>query len=445
MMTTSGAVGRARGAKAGWRKGPPAVAKGIGGGTSARRKSSLAARAHQFAVSQTAKRSGGVTTHAAASPSYDAPSSVSGGTQLESLSKLSEIVRNSVVIDPAFEDGASFKSASCSSAAAVTSRILLKVLRNPVGLRQYEQPIESALAYIENTQPKEKESLGMVHCSLDKAMVNLGSLLSQQVDGRVSTEVDARFANDKDKIIEQVMYLSKLYDEVGVSNDRILYRIPATWAGIEAAKVLEERNLNTLMTLVCSFAQCVAAAEAGVSVVQLYVGRVRDWYKRHPNAIRNPDGPREDAGFASDVDPGHDLVFRCYNYLHKFHPKTKLMAGDIRTKEDALKIAGCDFIVLPPKIINDLGTTPSTLGYNDGLHAAAGEYPSDVPQALSPASALKSDFNDNCVKGYKDEAQFLQSVGECGRDLLQRSLQRYVDSFEQLEPYFTKIAGMRTN
>ena len=70
---------------------------------------------------------------------------------------------------------------------------------------------------------------------------------------------------------------------------------------------------------------------------------------------------------------------------------------------------------------------------------------SGVPQALSPASALASEFNHNSVKGYKDEAQFLQSVGECGRDLLQRSLQRYVDSFEQLEPYFTKIAGMRTN
>ena len=144
------------------------------------------------------------------------------------------------MIDPKVENdgrGENFENAVCSSAAAVTSRTLLKVLRNPVGMRQYEQPIESALAYVDNAQPKEKDSLGLVHCSLDKAMVNLGSLLAEQVDGRVSTEVDARFANDKDKIIEEVMYLSKLYDEVGVENSKILYRIPATWDGIQAAKV----------------------------------------------------------------------------------------------------------------------------------------------------------------------------------------------------------------
>lgn len=365
---------------------------------------------------------------------------------MESLSKLSEIVRNSVVIDPKVENdgrGENFENAVCSSAAAVTSRTLLKVLRNPVGMRQYEQPIESALAYVDNAQPKEKDSLGLVHCSLDKAMVNLGSLLAEQVDGRVSTEVDARFANDKDKIIEEVMYLSKLYDEVGVENSKILYRIPATWDGIQAAKVLEERGLNTLMTLVCSFAQCVAAAEAGVSVVQLYVGRVRDWYKKHPNAIRNPEGPREDAGSKEGSDPGHDLVSKCYNYLHKYHPKTKIMAGDIRTKDDALKIAGCDFIVLAPQIISELGQTPSALGYNDGL-SATHEYPSDVSLVLSPKKASATEFSEKYIKGYKDKKSFDDGLGECGRDLLARSLKRYCDSMDQLEPYFTKIAG-RTN
>ncbi|QDZ18535.1 transaldolase [Chloropicon primus] len=411
------------------------------GGTRARARASLSSASSLVGTWRRA-RSGLVssTCCATASPSYDAPSNISGGTQLESLSKLSEVVRNTVVL----EEGGTFKDATCSSAAAVTSRILLKVLRNPVGLRQYEQPIKSALAYIEQTQPKEKDSLGLVHCSLDKAMVNLGSMLAEQVDGRVSTEVDARFANDKDKIVEQVLYLSKLYEEVGVGNDRVLYRIPATWDGIQAAKVLEAQGIQTLLTLVCSLTQCIAAAEAGVSVVQLYVGRVRDWYRKHPNAIRNPDGPREDAGLSSfDADPGRELVSKCYNYLHKFYPKTKLMAGDIRSKEDALSIAGCDYIVLRPQIIEELQGTPSMLGYNDGLIATK-DYADLMPE-LSPEKAEATKFSDRYTKGWGSEKEFMESMGECGRDLLQKSLQRYCDSFEQLEPYFSKISGIRTN
>ena len=385
-----------------------------------------------------------VKAKAAASPSYDAPSNVSGGSQLESLCKLSEVVRNSVVL----EDGESFRDASCSSAAAVTSRILLKVLRNPVGLRQYEQPIESALAYIEQTQPKEKDSLGLVHCSLDKAMVNLGSLLAEQVDGRVSTEVDARFANDSAKIVEQVNYLSKLYEEVGVKPDRILYRIPATWAGIQACRELESRGIQCLMTLVCSFTQCIAAAEAGASVVQLYVGRVRDWYRKNPNAIRNPDGPREDSGGVlgevggGAMDPGRDLVAKCYNYVHKHHPGTKIMAGDIRTKEDALAISGCDYIVMPPHLISQLDASPSVLGYNDGLRASSDDEYVDLLPELTLEGASRAEFSDRYTSGIKDEATFRVQMGECGRSLLDSSLQRYKDSFEQLEPYFTKIAGM---
>jgi transaldolase len=361
---------------------------------------------------------------------------VAGGTQLESLACLSKIVRNSVVIEP--DEGESFKDLkSCSSAAAVTSRVLLKVLRSPVGMRQYKQSIESALAYVDKTKNQTKEQLEQ--CSLNQAMVNLGALLVDQVDGRVSMEVDARFSHSTDKIVDQVLHLSQLYEEVGVSKDRVLYRIPATWHGIQAAKVLEQKGLNTLMTLVCSFAQCVAAAEAGVSVVQLYVGRVRDWYKAHPNAIRDPNGPREDAGYEASADPGVQLVTKCYNYLHKYHPKTKIMAGDIRSKKDALQLAGCDFIVLPPQIIKELNSTPSSLGYNDGLSATSG-YPSDVQVTLSEAKAAASEFSEKSVKGFTDEKAFQEGLGDCGQELLTKSLKRYCDSINQLEPYFTKIA-----
>ena len=242
-------------------------------------------------------------------------------------------------------------------------------------------------------------------------------MLAEQVDGRVSTEVDARFANDSAKIVEQVNYLSKLYEEVGVKPDRILYRIPATWAGIQACRELESRGIQCLMTLVCSFTQCIAAAEAGASVVQLYVGRVRDWYRKNPNAIRNPDGPREDSGGvlgevgAGAMDPGRDLVAKCYNYVHKHHPGTKIMAGDIRTKEDALAISGCDYIVMPPHLISQLDASPSVLGYNDGLRASSDDEYVDLLPELTLEGASRAEFSDRYTGGIKDEAAFRVQMG----------------------------------
>lgn len=149
-----------------------------------------------------------------------------------------------------------------------------------------------------------------------------------------------------------MLYLSRLFDENRVNKDRILYRIPATYYGIKACKILEsEHNISTLMTLVCSFAQFAACVEAKASVVQLYVGRVRDWFRKHPNAVRDVHGPREDSGFVSERDPGVDLVQKCYNFMHKHHPNgSKLMVGDIRSKEDAQAVAGSDFIVLTSKV-----------------------------------------------------------------------------------------------
>lgn len=225
------------------------------------------------------------------------PSNVSGGSELASLALTSTVVSNSVV----FEDAA---PGSVATAAAVTSRTLSKVLRDPVGMAFYEPALVSALS-----SPNSR--------SLDKAMVNVGAMLVDHVQGRVSTEVDARLASDADAIVAQVEHLAGLYEEAGVGSDRLLYRIPATWAGIRAAQRLEQSGKRTLLTLVCSLAQCVACAEAGVSVIQVNVGRVRDWYSRNPNAIRDPRGPREDAGLVSGADPGLALVRRCYNYIHK--------------------------------------------------------------------------------------------------------------------------------
>ncbi len=120
------------------------------------------------------------------------------------------------------------------------------------------------------------------------------------------------------------------------------------------------------------------------------------------------------------------------------HPTTKLMAGDVRSKEDAIALAGVDFVVLPPKIIADLDAAPSTLGYNDGL-SATHDYPAEIRVQMTPASALASEEEAGLAGALSlDERAFGEAMGLAGRELLEVSLKRYVDSFQGLEPYFIK-------
>ena len=161
------------------------------------------------------------------------------------------------------------------TAATVSARVMLGILRNPVAMERYEDAIERSLTYAKDASALPGAT--NPDCALDKAMVNVGAQFAGEVAGRISIEVDPRLAGDAEAVVAKVEHLVALSREMGVGADRLLFKIPATWEGIQAAKALEARNINCLMTLVYSFAQCAAAAQAGVSLVQLYVGRVRDW------------------------------------------------------------------------------------------------------------------------------------------------------------------------
>ncbi|KAJ6826430.1 uncharacterized protein M6B38_373450 [Iris pallida] len=182
-------------------------------------------------------------------------------------------------------------------------------------------------------------------CFFNKALVNVGADLARLVPGRVSTEVDARLAYDTRGIVHKVHELSKLYNEVEVSSDRLLFKIPATWQGIEASRFLESEGIQTHLTLVYSFSQAAAAAQAGTSVIQIFVGRVRDW-------ARNHSGDAEiDAAIKRGEDPGLALVTKTYNYIHKYGHKSKLMAAAVRNKQDIFSLLGVDYIIVPLKIL----------------------------------------------------------------------------------------------
>lgn len=355
------------------------------------------------------------------------PSRKGGGSELESLGRLSEVVCDTVA----------FAGTAPATSSTVSSRVMLGILRNPVAMQRFESAIENSLTYGQEQADAGAGGGGQMTQSLDKAMVNVGSQFAAEVSGRVSVEVDPNLAEDSAAIVAKVENFLALFEEMGVTKERLLFKVPGTWEGLEAVRTLEGRGVNILVTLVYSFAQCKAAAQAGASVVQLYVGRVRDWHATHPNFPKG-GGPREDSGLVSEVDPGRELVKKCFNLCRRHHAKTKVMAAGVRTKGDALELAGCDYIVLSPRIMELLADTATADGYNDGLQAASTQL--ELQAALNDESAAAAEFSADDLAPATSRDAFQAELGECGRDLLESGLKMYQTDTDELLPYFTHLA-----
>ncbi|RKO95213.1 transaldolase, partial [Caulochytrium protostelioides] len=176
--------------------------------------------------------------------------------------------------------------------------------------------------------------------AIDRLLINFGVEILKIVPGRVSTEVDATLSFDRDATLAKARRLIKLYDEVGISKDRVLIKIASTWEGIQAAKELEEKDgIHCNLTLLFSFAQAVACAEASVTLISPFVGRIYDWYKK--SAGRDYDGAE---------DPGVLSVQRIYNYYKKHDYKTIVMGASFRNIGEIKHLTGCDFLTISPKL-----------------------------------------------------------------------------------------------
>lgn len=377
-----------------------------------------------------------VAAAATAEAAYQAPSTATAASELAALSRVSSIVPDTLMLESA--GGVQPK------AATVSSLLLSWVLSNEqLGMRPYQNAIEASLAF---DGCRALSGDARASCQLDKALTNVGALLAGTVEGRVCTEIDPRLANDKDAMVAKARALLELYAEDGVPRSKLIFRVPATWAGIQAAAALEREGVATQAFHIYSLVQGAAAAQAGVSIVQPNVGRTRDWYRKHPGVIRDPHGPREDSGCGSGVDPGVRLAADVYNYVHKRHAgKTAVMASGLRSKADALALAGCDYLVLPSSVMGELAAAPTLQGYNSGLSAAAGSRDDDdaadgVERALSPTSAAASELAD---LGPIDEARFNEGLGLAGRELLKNGLDGLVRDVETVLPFFrARATGM---
>lgn len=178
----------------------------------------------------------------------------------------------------------------------------------------------------------------------DKLSVLIGLEILKTVPGRISTEVDARLSFDQSAMIEKAHKLIKLYNDAGISNDRILIKLASTWEGIKAAEQLEQQNINCNLTLLFGFAQAQACAEAGVYLISPFVGRILDWYKKHTGKDSYP----------SAEDPGVVSVTKIYNYYKAMGYNTVVMGASFRNIDEILALAGCDRLTISPNLMEEL-------------------------------------------------------------------------------------------
>ncbi|KAJ3146865.1 sedoheptulose-7-phosphate:D-glyceraldehyde-3- phosphate transaldolase [Geranomyces michiganensis] len=206
---------------------------------------------------------------------------------------------------------------------------------------QYAPLIDSAIEYAKKKGGSIDEQVAL---AFDKLLVNFGVEILKHVPGRVSTEVDAHLSFDKEGTLAKAKHLIALYKEAGIDKDRVLIKIASTWEGIQAAKILEkEHGIHCNLTLLFSFAQAVACAEASVTLISPFVGRILDWYKK-------------DTGkdYKGAEDPGVVSVQQIYNYYKKYNYKTIVMGASFRNTSEIQELVGCDFLTISPSLLAEL-------------------------------------------------------------------------------------------
>ena len=190
----------------------------------------------------------------------------------------------------------------------------------------------------------------VANLAFQRLAIAFGKKILAIVPGRVSTEVDARLSYDTEGTIKQARSIIAQYDAAGIGHDRILVKLASTWEGMRAAEVLEKEGIHCNMTLLFGMHQAIAAAEAGVTLISPFVGRILDWYKK-------------DTGkdFHGADDPGVQSVTKIYNYFKKFGYKTQVMGASFRNIGEITELAGCDLLTIAPQLLAELETTQGEL------------------------------------------------------------------------------------
>ena len=227
--------------------------------------------------------------------------------------------------------------------ATTNPSLLLKAAQQP----RYRELVDAAR--------RDAHALGLpataeIEACMDRLAVNFGCEILRIIPGRVSTEVDARHSFDRDASIAKAREIISLYEAAGVSRARVLIKIGSTWEGIKAAEILERDGIHCNLTLLFSFAQAVACAEAGVTLISPFVGRIYDYYRKEKGGE-----------IPEDADPGVESVTRIYHYFKKYGYRTEVMGASFRRVSQIVRLAGCDLLTISPELLQELAGMPGEL------------------------------------------------------------------------------------
>jgi transaldolase len=267
---------------------------------------------------------------------------------------------------------------------------------------RYQHLIESALGHASRMRLDQAARTDFV---MDQLLVNFGCEILKIVPGRVSTEVDARLSFDSEGTLAKARRLIEMYAKAGIGRERVLIKVASTWEGIRAAEQLEHEGIHCNLTLLFSFAQAVACAEAGVTLISPFVGRIYDWHKE-----------KRGGEIPADEDPGVASVTRIYHYFKRFDYKTQVMGASFRKVDQIVGLAGCDLLTISPDLLAQMEKTEG-----------------QVTRRLNPEPARDS----NVEKLHLDEKTFrwMHNEDAMAVEKLSEGIRKFYADTRKLEEY----------
>jgi len=271
---------------------------------------------------------------------------------------------------------------------------------------EYQEIVDRTLLQAQKDAGVSASSNDVVSLAFDRLAVSFGLKILQIIPGRVSTEVDARLSYDTEATITKARELIAQYETAGVSRDRILIKIASTWEGIRAAEVLEKEGIHCNLTLLFGLHQAIACAEAKVTLISPFVGRILDWYKKDTGKDSYP----------SAEDPGVLSVTTIYNYYKKFGYKTEVMGASFRNLGEITELAGCDLLTIAPKFLGELqatiGELPRKLDATKAEAMSIEKMPMDkaIFDKMHGEDRMANEKLDEGIKGFTKALESLEQL-----------------------------------
>jgi transaldolase len=268
---------------------------------------------------------------------------------------------------------------------------------------EYQSIVDETLLQAKKDAGDGATDTEVVTLAFDRLAVEFGKKILAIVPKRVSTEVDARLSYDTEATIAKARYLIGEYEKAGIGRDRILIKIASTWEGIKAGEVLEKEGIHCNLTLLFGAHQAIACAEAGITLISPFVGRILDWYVKETGKE-----------YTGAEDPGVQSVTSIYNYYKKFGYTTEVMGASFRNIGEIIELAGCDLLTISPKLLGELN---ATIG--------------DLPRKLDPAKSSEMAIDKLSI----DKATFdkMHSVDKMASEKLDEGIKGFTKALETLE------------